>query len=219
MDSKVPVPPGYEPSEGESVPKVETVVADAPEVEVVDEEPKGLFQRAWAALKAAATTTWNGVTTVARYVVDSTAWVYYVTLAPVVDYIEVWIPGCSQLRDAMFWYAVGTLVVGAVIGGLVFAEAGYMLPMIIVGMFVGMAVMPYVILITPAAWPAILFDVWILSNFYILMEAISDAIRGRSFWASYATRMWPGLVWSLEERRRKSAREELDAAKLEMGFA
>lgn len=205
MDSKVPVPPGYEPSEGEAMPKVETAVADAPEVEMVNEEPKGLFQRAWAALKAAAITTWNGVAAVAHYAISSVVWLYYQTLAPTLDYIEVWVPGCSQLRDAMFWYGVSILIVGAVVGGLIFAEAGYMFPMIVVGMFAGMAIMPYVLLTTPAVWLAVILDVWILSNIFIFTEAVADVFKGRSFWASYATRMWPGLMWALAEREQDAA--------------
>jgi hypothetical protein len=212
VDSNIPVPPGAEDEAGRPlVPEAEVV--DAPVVQ--DEEaPVGLFQRAWANMKAAVRATGGAIGTACGFAAGKVAWLYNHTAAPVLDWVEYYVPGMGQLRSAAFWYGLCLMIIGAVVGGLIFAEAGHMMPVVLLGMLFGAVLLPFLVVTTPAIWVAVFMDLWMLSVIYITIDAVADWITGRfedGFWREYIFALAPGLCTAWVEWR---ARRNLEAAEV-----
>jgi len=219
VNDSIPVPPGAEDESGNPIRAEEPEVVDAEfsvtEPAPADEEPKGLFQRAWANLKAAAHAVGSAIGTAAGWTAGKVQWVYAHTLGVVLDYVELYVPGCAQLRSAMFWYTAALVIIGAVLGGLIFAEAGYILPMVFVGMIIGAVLVPALIVLTPAVWLSVLADLWMLSIIYITIDTVVYWLKGEfedaGFWKAYITMLAPG--WAVLYADWKEEREEtLEAA-------
>lgn len=193
----VPIPPG---AEGPNARTIEVQVVDAPKA---IEEPKtglsglrSIFSRAWAAVKAAAKTVYRWVAVMGGAATYAVMVAASYTVTPVLDFIEYWVPGMGQFRAAAFYYGLGLIIVGAVVGGLLFGQAGYTLPMVFFGMLWGASLIPWIIVTTPSLWAQLAMDVWVLSTAFVLIDAVIDAIQGRieGGWAGVAHRLAPGIT-------------------------
>lgn len=129
------------------------------------------------------------------FVTAKVDWVYQRTAAPVLKWIERWIPGMGELRTSMKVFAMFILLTGATIGGIVAAEAG-------LGFFASlgliayaMVYLPYLIVITPAVWLNVLINLALISAILNGAYAITDTVlEGKGMFKSFAHRMWPGMA-------------------------
>lgn len=209
------MPPGYKP---EDSGRDETPV-DAPKITVVKEPPadakqadakveapvterEGLFQRAWRLMKAAASAVSNGLGFVVSKAVDGVSWLYYHTLYHVFNFVERWVPGMLYLRKTLGLYAIYAVLMGALIGGMIFTAAGMPLTATLIGIGYGAFLVPWILLTTPSLWLTIGVDLLILNLFFIGLSVTLCKIldwEGTSFWARLAHDLWPGLYENVAE--------------------
>lgn len=200
-----PMPPGYNP---ESFENHEEGVQDAPKVTVVKDVPadakqanvetksEGWFQRAWRMVKAAADAVSGAIGFVVTKVVRGVSWAYSWTLGPALSFVERWVPGMKYLRKTLFFYGVYIVLMGTLLGGMVFTVAGSPLSATILGMAYGAVLLPWILVTTPALYLTILSDIAVLSVGMIILSTILVKLlnwSNTSFWAMLGHELWPGL--------------------------
>jgi hypothetical protein len=205
MNSNIPIPPG---AEGENLKPVDAGVIDAPKVEIEQAKPS-LLGRFSSAVARTVKGAFHLAGSALGFVVGKAMWVWDHTGAKLLSLIERWVPGAGRLRSAAFWYTLGMLITGLVLGGLIFAQAGYSLPMVLIGMlYVGLVLVPFIILTTPAMWIKMLIDLWVISCIFTVIDTFCAWLEGRSkhgFWMTLVHNMIPGLYEAVAERKPRLA--------------
>jgi len=202
MGDPIPIPPGADnpgPKEARQV-SVEVVDSPVPTPEI-EEEKVGLLRRMFRAGYSALCACGRGIATAANYAWHGVKVAYSWTLDPMFNFIERWVPGASCVRKVLPWYLFGMALVSGFLVGLLAIEAGYGLLSVPL-MLIGAIVVPILVFSMPAFWPQFAVDMWFLSVIWNVLDSAEDAIRGRcGFFASFSTRMWPGVADKVIARR------------------
>jgi hypothetical protein len=175
--------------------------------QTVSEPPKveeGLLKRTVNGARSVASRCWGATKTAVSACANALGWAYNRTAKPAFEFIERWVPCCANIRRAGIWYSIFLGLFGFLLGALLLAEAGYMtLVAIPLAIVIGL-VTPFIVLFSPALWPAVAFDLVLLSVFFNFTDAVqvkfTPVLEGqprKSFWKALAFQMWPGVATKL----------------------
>lgn len=185
-----PIPPGAENPEPD-------VVRAVPAASQIAEEKPSFLRRVWnffaGTTKAVASFTGRTAGTVFGYASYVVGTAYNYTLKPLLDFVERYVPFAGQIRSASRIWFVVMLIMGALIGGLMAAEAGLGIFMSLGMVLLGVVLIPWILATNPVLWPAIAIDLWIISGIYTLIDALfAKFSEGKPFFKSWLFLVVPG---------------------------
>lgn len=144
-------------------------------------------------VKKAVTTVGSLMGKAAGYAVSGVVFVYSWTLGPALDFVERWVPGMGSLRACSKWYALGMLLMSLALGVLFGATMGYGILGSLAMMLAAPFIVAFVLVTSPTLWPSVVLDLYIISNFFNVVDALSDKFAdGKPFWKSLLFRTAPG---------------------------
>ena len=202
MVEKYPIPPGAPGHDDAKQTDVEIKPTEPAAASAPQEVAKpGVFRRRWSFMKQTTRRVGSFCGTVLGRAAGGVGYclhsVNHYLLSPVIGTVERWVPCAGKLRSAAGIWCVVVLIMGMCIGFLVAAEAGLgVMATLAMGAF-GIVLVPYVVFSTPALWPAIALDLWIMSTILVVFDAIGDWSESRGFWKPLLFSLWPGMVESL----------------------